>query len=251
MAKVVNLMAHCGANYVDRNGLSKPQLPAATESYTPIGHDYFVDLVEDRLNDKGLRIVNEGYALGNDGANMFGVLEVGHKKNDDYATVIGLRNSHIKWFAASLACGSGVFVCDNLAFTGEVTVGRKHTSMILEDLPTVVDEAIGQVIDLKSLMDRRYEAYKGRTFKQWEAEHLIIEMLRQNVINTGRVEKVVAEWDAPSHKEFQKTGDSAWRMFNAVTETMKGLSMNELAPRTQRLHTIIDQVAEIDLSEAA
>jgi hypothetical protein len=53
----VNLIAHCGANYVDRLGLGKPTLPVATESYTPIGHDYFVDLVEDRLNDKGLKIV--------------------------------------------------------------------------------------------------------------------------------------------------------------------------------------------------
>ena len=48
----VNLIAHCGANYVDRLGLGKPILPASTDSYTPIGHDYFVDLVEDRLNDK-------------------------------------------------------------------------------------------------------------------------------------------------------------------------------------------------------
>lgn len=244
----VNLMAHCGANYVDRLDLGKPKLPAATDSYTPIGHDYFVDLVEDRLNDKGLKIVNSGFALGNDGANMFGVLEVGHAKNDDYATVVGLRNSHIKWFAASLACGSGVFVCDNLAFSGEVTVGRKHTSMILEDLPTVIDEAVGQVIDLKSIMDKRYEAYKARQFAQWEADHVIMNMLRQGVINTGRVEKVVAEWDAPSHKSFQKTGDSAWRLFNATTEALKGLSMNELAPRTQKLHTLIDQVAEIDLA---
>jgi hypothetical protein len=159
-----------------------------------------------------------------------------------------LRNSHIKWFAASLACGSGVFVCDNLAFSGEVTVGRKHTSQILDDLPTVIDTAVGQVIDLKGIMDKRYEAYKERLFAQWEAEHIILEMMRQGVINTGRVEKVVAEWDAPSHKSFQKTGDSAWRLFNAATESLKGLSMNELAPRTTKLHTLIDQVAEIDIA---
>ena len=246
--QVVNLMAHCGANYVERLDLGKPILPACTESYTPIGHDYFVDLVEDRLNDKGLKISNSGFALGNDGANMFGVLEIAHAKNDDYATVIGLRNSHIKWFAASLACGSGVFVCDNLAFSGEVTVGRKHTSMILDDLPTVIDEAVGQVIDLKVVQEARYEAYKGRMVNTMEAEFLIIEMMRRGVINTGRVEKVVAEWDAPSHRQFTDTGDSAWRLFNAATEALKGLSMNELAPRTTKLHTLVDEVVEFKLA---
>ena len=46
MSNVVNLMAHCGANYVDRTELGKPTLPPVTKTFTPIGHDYFVDLVE-------------------------------------------------------------------------------------------------------------------------------------------------------------------------------------------------------------
>jgi len=240
--KMVNLIAHCGANYVERNALSGPVLPASTETFTPIGHDYFVDLVEDQLNERNLKVVNSGFALGNEGSNMFGVLEIGHAKNDEYATIIGLRNSHIKWFAASIACGSGVFVCDNMAFSGEVTVGRKHTSLILDDLPSIINEAIDGVITLKDEQANRYEAYKGRQLATNEAEFLVIEMLRRGVINTGRVEKVIAEWDAPTHRQFSKTGDSGWRMFNAATEALKGLSMNELAPRTRNLHTLMDEV---------
>ncbi len=240
--KQVNLIAHCGANYVERSALGGPTLPAATETFTPIGHDYFVDLVEDRLSERNLKIVNSGFALGNKGSNMFGVLEIAHAKNDEYATIVGLRNSHIKWFAASLVCGSGVFVCDNLAFSGEVAVGRKHTSLILDDLPGIVDDAVGQVITLKENQEARYEAYKGRELASHEAEWLIIEMLRNNIINTGRVEKVVAEWDAPSHPQFKKAGDSGWRMFNAATEALKGLSINELAPRTRNLHDLMDKV---------
>jgi len=248
MSKNLNLIAHCGANYVERNVLSGMVLPPKTETFVPIGHDYFVDLVEDRLNEKGLKVASTAFALGHEGANMFGMMEVHSKKSADFATVIGLRNSHIKWFAASIACGSGVFVCDNLAFSGEVTVGRKHTSLILDSLGDVIDDAVGKVIDLSAVQSARYDAYKKRQLTPFEAEYLIVEMLRRGAINTGRVEKVVEQWDTPDHKSFAKTGDSGWRLFNAATESLKGLSVNELAPRTRKLHDLIDEVVEFDIA---
>ena len=67
---------------------------------------------------------------------------MGHAQ-DDYGLVIGLRNSHDKSFPASIALGSGVFVCDNLAFSAEVTIARRHTRFIERDLPRVVHTAVG------------------------------------------------------------------------------------------------------------
>ena len=151
MSDNLNLMLHCGASAVERNALSGVVLPAQTKSFTPIGHDYLVDLVQDRLEDRGLRVVSEAHGLTKDGANYFGMLEVrGQEAHTDYSTVVGIRNSHVKWFAASIAVGGGVFVCDNLAFSGEVVVGHKHTTNVLEHLPTRIEGAMDGVIQLTS-----------------------------------------------------------------------------------------------------
>ena len=67
----------------------------------------------------------------------------------DYNTVIGLRNSHDKVISAGVACGSGVFVCDNLCFSGEVKLARKHTANILTDLPHLVRGIVENVLGVQ------------------------------------------------------------------------------------------------------
>ena len=61
--------------------------------------------------------------------------------------MLGLRNSHDKTFPAGIVAGSAVFICDNLAFSGEVKLARKHTTHITRDLPRLVQSAVGQLMD--------------------------------------------------------------------------------------------------------
>ena len=81
-------------------------------------------------------------------------------KSDDYALVLGLRNSHDKMFPAGIVAGASVFVCDNLSFSGEVKFARKHTRFINRDLPQIVERAIGKLVDLWHDQDARIGAYK-------------------------------------------------------------------------------------------
>ena len=52
-------------------------------------------------------------------------------------------------YPAGLVLGAAVFVCDNLSFSGEVKLARKHTSMIERDLPGLVGRAVGLLGDLR------------------------------------------------------------------------------------------------------
>jgi hypothetical protein len=52
--------------------------------------------------------------------------------------VVGIRNSHDKAFAAGIIAGAQVLVCDNLCFSGEILLARKHTGHIHYDLPVMV-----------------------------------------------------------------------------------------------------------------
>jgi hypothetical protein len=243
---MLGLLVHCGAAHVERSELGKVVLPAQTETHTPIAHDYLADLVEDRLNDAGLRVVNSEFALGRKGADMFGLMEVGSAKGDDFATVVGFRNSHVKKLSAGLVLGKGVFVCDNLCFSGEVGFGRRHTNRILDDLPDLVTNAIGKIMGMNTAQVARAEAYKEKQISNEYADHLIVNMLREGVINTQRVEKVVAEWDTPTHEEFKNTGRSVWRLEQATTEALKGSNVIAMPDRTQKLVNILDDAAEFE-----
>lgn len=255
------LVAHCGANYVKRDALSQVLLPAEERRthvridpngaertvetvFTPIAHDYFADLVEDRLNNAGLKVVESAFALGRNGADMFGIMQVGASANAEFATVVGLRNSHVKKLTAGLVIGRDTFVCDNLMFVGEIKFSRRHTGRILIDLGDLVTDAISKIAGISTMQEARVDAYKAKQLTTKHADHLIVQMLRDGVINTQRVEKVVQQWDTPDHDEFTKTGKSVWRMEQAVTESLKGSNIIQMPDRCQKLVTLLDTAAE-------
>lgn len=243
---MLGLITHCGAQRVERAELGKVTLPAATDTHLPIPHDYLADLIEDRLNENGLHVVQSEFALGRKGADMFGIMEVGSAPGDDFATVVGFRNSHVKKLSAGLVLGDGVFVCDNLCFSGEVGFGRRHTINILDDLPDMVTDAIQKIMGINTAQVARAEAYKERQITNLRADHLIMNMLREGIINTQRVEKVVAEWDVPSHEEFTKTGRSIYRLKQATTEALKGSNIIAMPEKTKKLTALLDQAADFE-----
>lgn len=143
-----NLVLHCGARHVMREDVERAATPAGSRTWQPVAHHQLLQQIESTLVAGGLSIVSEAHALWQDGLRYFGLLEVQHgATQEDYALVIGLRNSHDKTFPATIALGNSVFCCDNLSFAGEVTIARRHTRFIERDLPRVVNTAIARLSD--------------------------------------------------------------------------------------------------------
>ena len=238
---MLNLCLHSGAHEVPRERLAETPTPAGTRTWSPIPHSRLLDLVETTLGGHGLRVVNQSHALWGDGNRYFGLLEVQNgSAHDDYGLVVGLRNSHDKSFPAGLALGSGVFVCDNLSFGAEVTLARKHTRFIERDLPQVVHRAVARLTDMRGKQDRRIESYKETELDDRTAHDLIVRSLDSRVVPVTQVPAVLREWREPSHAEFAEGGKTAWRLFNAFTESLKGRNLAELPRRTQGLHGLLD-----------
>jgi hypothetical protein len=62
-----------------------------------------------------------------------------------------------------------------------------------------------------------------------------------------RCQRVLSDWRTPRHEDFEPR--TAWSLFNCFTEIMKGLSIFNLAPRTQALHGLLDQLTGVKFSE--
>ena len=149
---MLKLYMHCGGHHVDREAAVTTPTPQRTRTWVPVPHGRLLGLVEQTLAGTGMRGVSEAHGLWGKGQRYFGLLQV---ENDhaagDHSMVVGLRNSHDRTFPAAIAVGCGVFVCDNLSFSGEVTLSRRHTRFVERDLPGVVARAIGQVGQLRHL----------------------------------------------------------------------------------------------------
>ena len=120
------LMLHAGAEPVDYVGLRALSTPVATSTHVPVAHHSVVDMVKYALGYHGHELVQEDYGVTPDGDKFFGVLSL-KSPYGDYTDMVGLRNSHNKTFPISIAIGSRVFVCDNLAFSAEIVIKRRHT----------------------------------------------------------------------------------------------------------------------------
>lgn len=231
------LCLHAGATLVDREVVNAVKTPDPTQTWTPVPHSLLLDSVEGSLASSGLSVVDRAFAVTKDGNRLFGLLTLNHDEGGDYAVTIGVRNSHDKSFPVGLAIGSRVFVCDNLAFSSEVTITSKHTRFIKDRLPRLVADGVSGLVQHRHVQDRRIACYKETEVgSQAHLHDLVLRAYRAQAIPARAISEVVKEFEEPRHPEFRDW--TLWSLFNGFTEVLKGYG--DLQPRTQRLHGVFD-----------
>jgi hypothetical protein len=251
MAHASRLCLHTGASSVTREQVEAAPLPTRTATHVPIAHARLLDGVQTTLAGAGLRVVTESHGLTHDGARYFGLLQVANGHDDsDFGLVVGVRNSHDKRFPAGLVVGASVFICDNLSFSGEVRLARKHTAHVERDLPQLIGRAVGQLGTLRHAQDARFAAYRSCEVADREAHDLIVRALDARVLPVTAVPDVLREWREPRHEEFRVIGKTTYRLFSAFTEALKG-NLDALPRRTQALHGLLDAACGLVLPRVA
>ena len=244
------LMLHCGANNVTFDQVVDVTTPEPTKTWFPIAHATLRTRVQEALTSLNMRVTEEAHALTAKGMRYFGLLRVQNCQaaGNDFGYVLGLRNSHDQAFTASIAVGSHVFVCDNLAFSGEITIARKHTRFIEQDLPRLTGNAIGLLSQKWTVMADRYDAYKHTELSDSQAHDFMIRAIDIEATTIKQLPTVIEEWRKPRHEEFAVRRD-AWRLFNAFTEAAKESSLTLLPQRTIRLHGLMDTLVNFKAPE--
>ncbi len=229
------LMLHRGGWEATKADLASVPVPPATDSYVPVPYGRFVEEVELHVPRFGLTITEEKFALARDGQQMFGVLTCtnGHG-NEDFALAIGLRSSLDRSISVGLTFGSRCLVCDNLAFSGEVTASRKHTVHVFRDLPDLIYRMLSQVQVMQERTVREIAAMKARALEPREADHLMVEAIRTNALPASLLPKVLERWERPAQPELFG-GRNAWLLFNAFTEVLKTRSPRQQMEDSLRL----------------
>ncbi len=222
------LIAHCGARKVDETLLRAVAIPAATETWCPVGHHELYDQLMEIADEQGVKIVKSQFALSEDNNRMFGVLDVGNLDNSDGSVsfAIGIRNSIDKTLPAGICFGARVFVCDNLAFSGEIVIGRRHTKNIWNDLPGTMRTEFSKFAMFRESHYRLFDALKGVELKQDEIWGLVGKAYQNGAITKAKIADVVEMLSDESHIAKHGTAalggpNTAWSVYNAGTEIMK------------------------------
>ena len=240
----MSILLHCGGNVVEKEIVMEVETPEPTDTWFPLPHARVIGEVEKHLAGCGFRLTEQTHALSHEGARYFGVYAI-EGRSSEYGWIVGVRNSHDKTFPAGLVAGSRVFVCDNLAFTGEVKISRKHTRFCLRDLPHLTAKAVGLLGDKLRGLEQRVEAYKALPLGDQEAHDLVIRATDCRAIVPMDIPHVLKEWREPSHEAFEpRTG---WSLFNAVTECHKRIKdPSTLVSRSTALHGLFDGLAGLN-----
>lgn len=241
------LFAHCGAKFVTRDELKEIPVPEGTRTHQPLSHYEIVEVLEESLSFRRLRVVKDEYAISADGMKMFGVMDLDAEFGDCRFS-IGLRNSNDKSMRLALTAGYRVFVCDNMAFSGDFTpLLHKHTrnfelrdsiSIAVDRIHRGFDGLEGCVKDMQNFIlsdnDARLLIY--RAFVEGR-----IKAMPKNLLPA--VHDLYFE---PDRDEFRPR--SLWSLSNAFTSAFKQLLPIKRFEVTARLGSYMKDVQADSIS---
>jgi hypothetical protein len=239
------MIMHCGAEYATIDDLYNVPVAPGSDTYCPVAHGVVRDRLVESIKGRGLAILNERWALSDarrsnqngklvrvnesdptiytgDGSRAFGLLEVGGVRPDhtDYNFMIGIRNSQDKTLALGLAVGARVFICDNMALSGESIFYRKHTSGF--NLIEETERALFLALKSGSAFFGFFEALKQAPVDNSVFEGILCDSLRSELLPSASARHMLEAWydgKAPANRpDFgQRLADGVYQDRNAWT----------------------------------
>jgi hypothetical protein len=229
----MGLLAHCGTNYVSEQEVFAVPEPQWTNSWHPTAHSTIISALQKAVSELGLEIPNKTYSLNSSGTKMFGVWYL-HAANDIQITsVLGIRNSIDKSLAFGLCYGTHVFVCDNMAFSGDFVEFKRHTKSLTSEyllqkfseiLPGVLNKAdqfLNWHLDLK-----KYEISRS------DFRLLTFNAMDGNILMPSKFSSFI--------EAYREENDATlFGFYGAVTRILRGKSLDIISGRTERLNDLI------------
>lgn len=232
------LIAHCGARKIAREELRDIAVPEGTKTHQPLSHFEIVEVLEEALSFRHLQVVRDEYAVSADGMKMFGVMDLNCQFTEGRFS-IGLRNSNDKSMRLALTAGYRVFVCDNMAFSGEFTpMSQKHTANL------ALRDSISIAVDR---IHRNFETLKQQVHEMTEfglsdndAKLFIYRAFLDRALKgvpKNLMYVVHDNYFNPDHEAFMSR--NLWSLSNAFTTAFKKLTPMKQYEVTARLGSFI------------
>lgn len=214
-----SLLLSGSSRLVSREELGTIAAPPATPTWFPVRHADVLETVSHTLQDAGFRIAASRLGLTRNDARFFGTLDLESVVADGIHLCVGVRNSTDKSFPLALCCGERVLVCDNLSFSSEIVITRKHTKHAAQRFREGIVGAMLSLRQYQQAAGERIHRLRNCSLSTDQANSLILQAYEAHVLSPRLLPKVLAEYRAPRHPEFAPR--TAWSLLNAFTEVLK------------------------------
>ena len=195
--------------------------PLGTATHRPVPHAEIVEALVETLGFRHIGVVREEYAISKDGMKMFGVLDLDTGMHGCRFT-IGVRNAHDKSMRLGLTVGYRVFVCENMAFSGDFQpVLAKHSKNF--SLQNALSIGVDQMQRNFEPLRRQVDTWRESQLSDVEVKLTIYRAFIESELQAPRhLDRRVHElYFHPQHEEFQSR--TLWSLSNAFTSAFKEL----------------------------
>jgi hypothetical protein len=226
---------------ITREELALVPTPPGTATHRPIPHVEVVNALVETLGFRHIGVVRDEYAVSRDGMKMFGVMELDQGMHGA-RFALGIRNSHDKSFRLAVTVGYRVFVCENLAFSGDFApVLAKHSKhfSLQNALSVGVDD---MQRNFKPMVDG-VERWRAAQLSDTSARLIIYRAFIEGELEVPRhlARAVHEEYFNPRHDDFAPR--TIWSLSNAFTSSFKELDPIPQYKATGRLAGFLQAAA--------
>lgn len=224
------LVAHIDTAKVTYEELRSIVTPESTRYWKPVAHVELIDTMKAELNDRGLIITREEFAVGSNGTKLFGTLDIASRELvPGVGMALGFRHSNDKRIAIQIVAGARVFVCDNMALSGDVTVlKQKHTWGY--SLRNLINKGLniwqGKQVNMASSIDRMINT----PLSDNEAQALLARSLYDGITTFQTFKLAYDLYFERAVRTPEQYPDcaprSAWGLHNAYTRALKEATPN-------------------------
>lgn len=233
------LVVHCGARKVTRDELKEIPIPERTRTHQPLSHFEIVEVLEEALSFRYMKVVRDEYAVSPDGMKMFGVMDL-NTGFDGGNFSIGLRNSNDKSMRLALTAGYHCFVCDNMAFSGDFTpLLHKHTRKL--ELKDVISIAVDRIQRGFDPLEKRIKVMRDFGLTDNDAKLVIYTAFLEKAVRglpRNLMPLVHEHYFDPKYEEFKPR--NLWSLSNAFTSAFKELAPIKQFEVTARLGSFLN-----------
>lgn len=225
--------------------LSRPELalfstPPGTATHRPVPHHEVIEALVETLGFRHIAVVRDEYAVSKDGMKMFGVLDL-DTGMDGCQFSIGVRNAHDKSMRLALTVGYRVFVCENMAFSGDFEpVLAKHSKHF--SLQNALSIGVDQMQRNFDGMRRQVDAWQAAQLTDVSVKLIIYQAFIESDLEVPRhlARPVHDLYFNPQYEDFQPR--TMWSLSNAFTSAFKELDPIPQFKATAKLAGFLESV---------
>ena len=215
--------------------------PSFTRTWHPISHKRLINALDSSAMKASMLPLSREYSLNATGTKMFGVWQLTGSRSGQQDWAIGIRNSIDKSMTVGLVAGIKVFVCDNLVFSGDVVLLRKHTSGLTDDsLRQLCNNALARVKHDLGNFESWFEALNGiRIFNPTESKFLTFEAMKAGALSPGKFNEIYSSFFM-ADGQYSADPQTLSNWHNAITSTYHQNSLFAVAKKNEKLTRLVN-----------